>query len=474
MISSRTKFFLDKLSKYKEELQNLIDELEGIQFSTYKEKENSHLPVNNYQNNFQQTIKTKMNYENQDDIIKKIIVGQKIQNINQKKFKNVNSIVQPPINKPQQGVSLYPVTIKDELERLIQNYQEEYKYIKNLKLALRKDKRNEKIYIEIAKKLKMTNRFLILKNKQEIDKKQYFGPNVNYIECLFITPPRNDFCMYSLYFNKTHTKICNSYIIIKNSKNEYHLFYGCCDFLNTTNGIENPTEQLLNNYLFKEHVEQNKNYNAFISSIEYKINNYYTDIQKYDKNVANAFCKYLQLYLKGINEKNNVNVKLYDTFENMFFNGIILQPEINKFGITINVELTNPKITIKKNTQIVNLTSFKNAHFPLIYNEKMKLLIVSDENNIFKLNMHIFDYDNNDVIKFYPINDNFSLEIKINDRETIDDFLKKIDEIPNVKIETITLENFKIVINNNNYECNYDSNNNCFNANINLCDNSNI
>jgi hypothetical protein len=119
--------------------------------------------------------------------------------------------------------------------------------------------------------------------------------------------------------------------MLKIKKNEWHLFYGNYNLINSNiQNIEPTIENLIEHYFNTHIIQKTPKYTFF--NLEIMSSNGYYEEQKYDNELALGFTEFLKLYLS--NFISNVNVEQNDCPDIKYINGIN-HIEKNNVGIKI-------------------------------------------------------------------------------------------------------------------------------------------
>jgi hypothetical protein len=410
---------IDDLKKIIKDINVLIYNLTHNKIKKDRYKERKHRPLNK-NNDVDNIIEpTNIYFNDLHNINMGIISDRKIKDknftnekrikINNKNIYKYTKEIKIDINK-QLGISLYPIILDEEINRIIKGYKkerEEYKLL--FKNMIKKENINinlKNLSSIILENKDIHNRIFIINDRNEIIK--YFGKNIDYKFVIFFTPPEKDISMYSLYYYNNNCQMANSYIFVKNSKDEYHLFYGYIDKIDKKYEVKNENEII--NHLFIKHVIQNNKKFCLINSYSIEFyddyNNIYKENFSYNNNLCINFCKLLKLHLSTIIPPEKIDINpLDDSFYlNVMINNNL---KIDKIGIKIKLIMDNFKCYINDKLIILNnkikinyfINNNYNINFELEYdkiNKKYILCIIILEK-----------YDNflikNEILKLYNL-----------------------------------------------------------------------
>jgi hypothetical protein len=420
------KNYIDDLKQIIKDIDDLINNLTNNKIKYYREKEKKHRPLN--KNNDTRNIIEPINisFDNFNKINIGILSNKKINNekyedkikVNNKTIYKYTNELEIKFNK-QLGLSLYPITYEEEINRIIEGYKEEREQYNILLKNIISNKEYKHIYKYIIDYKNIYNRIFIINNKNEI--KKYFNENIDYEFVILFTPPEKDLSMYSIYYYKNKCYIANSYIFVKNRKNEFHLFYGYINKIDKKYEVKNEDEII--NYLFKKHIIQNNNKFLFIKNIKLQFDDY-KETNEYNEYLSVNFCKFLKLYLSSIIPHDKININPINQMDNILL--LYFDNNIDKF-----LKQKNKNINIKGNEIGINIEIILDILYCYIDNKS--------ESNI--IDIH-HDININCIINTFNLNEN-NLFIKLK----YDNINKKyilcfiiIKEYDNIKIKNKILE----------------------------------
>lgn len=284
------------------------------------------------------------------------------------------------IIKKQNGCSLLNLCGNKELCIIADEYENEKKYITGIineldgqsKLNILFLFTNIECYLEQLKKLNMSNRIMIIKGNEKIKNLNYFyDDNIDYDIMYIFTPPYNYLFTYSIHFHDNICELCNSYIIVRNSKKEWHFFYGYSDLKCE------ETYQKIN-----DKVSKNLTENELLSAMfEFYVNQ--NTLSKYNNNYFEDIIKYITFPFESITiTKNNGNNILFNSHINKeledyfleFFTLYYSNKTSNKILIEkkiINKQYNLSIIVNDKNTKNYNIQNFKNCDVIIFINNPL-------------------------------------------------------------------------------------------------------
>ncbi len=185
----------------------------------------------------------------------------------------------------------------------------------------------------------------------------------------------NDLSLYTIYQDDTNNyMICNTYIIVHNSKNDYHMFYGYYPFIKCDNNIENNLKNIkgknfelndLLNCLYQGFIQQPINKSIMMESIKITLNNNIEFENKHDDTLYNSFCGFLNLYLKSIISHNTFTISRIDRIikcqDDKFNSEIYKDMNIyqNETGLKISINIDEFIMQIKHKGVIYLLNNCK-------------------------------------------------------------------------------------------------------------------
>lgn len=377
--------YLHKLNQFSEQIKYLLDTLKNSTIKHDRHKENKHRPLNSI-NDYYIKISDGIDFICENNKITKIEIYFKEKNKNQKKFKNKRKThYLKKTQTKKSSTSIYKINANDELNLIIKNYEDELNEINGIinllnHLISNYDNKyklfaTQYFYEFFKSNYKIKNRIYYSENDNSI---QNIFPKTDFTKILIFSPPKNMFSTNSIVYNNVECVKTNAYIYVKNSKNEYHLFYGYFEFIDKKqkiNDINKIVEELFNSHI----IQNGYRLPPMFKSCKIEIGKY-SYINEYNEQLSKHYCEFLKIYY---HQYKIIDIKPSIYTPNKFINNIL------EFGKTIS----GIKITI------VNNNNFK-----------------FDDNNL-KYYVEHLDikndiYDNNNFIfELYKMNDKILKEL---------------------------------------------------------------
>jgi hypothetical protein len=460
------KMYVNKINSYISQIDTLLQILDkDIIYDPEKEKK--HRPIaqldtdikqNHGSNDVEMRKIQHINFDDTNDKFK-LTINYATKTKKQQKYKMHEYIHSKPYSHRNQcGYSLFKINVEDEKNRLKEKYIKEKIFFIQVKIHIMQLlNESYKYYLydnywacDVIDYYNIDSRIKILNGNDDIINSSYFGKKVDYDFCIFFSPPMNDLSMYTIYNeNENEYAICNTYVIVHNSSNAYHMFYGYYPFIKCEKSIEQNLKEIkgkkfklddLLNCLYQGFIQQPINKAPMIKSIKMIINDNIEFLCEQDDCLYNSFCGFLRLYLKSLIPHDNFTISRIDlptTHQN--YTGL---------KISINIDKVDLKIKHKNNTYLVNDCAKKTEiinhlnYWPSLTNNEYLTNITSIYENTVKCmyNIYIIEkYEHsqiNDIIKNFLYKNNNNIIIR---RENV---------VPDAQdIETILDENEYVIVN---------------------------
>lgn len=307
-----------KCEKFIDDASKIIGIFENNKVKRDYDKDVKHRPVYAYNNNLEdlnQNLES-IKINEVDDRIKSFTVERKFsyptkKNRSRKPKENIQiHEIHPPLKKGEiRSISIFDMSADKEIERMCEKYKEEQSIYEGYLLEL---KNNSGMIDHINYYVNLNNierRIIIHDNVDKVNKSKLFDVNM-YEECYIISPPMGISFLYSFYFVDNVCYLSKAYYLVRNKKNEWHLFYGPhqtikCDGLTeklfNTVSCEFTVDNIMK-YIFEECIVNKQMPSQIFTGIELTINNTIKYKHNNDDELKKLFTDFLKLNMpKGIN-----------------------------------------------------------------------------------------------------------------------------------------------------------------------------